>query len=129
MVLPILRTLSDCAEYHKTIEPYLPQLYTLPQKLLDNGASRDGLQRVYAETNPFMFGFSMSVFIGAAALIGSEIMRNYSQIDCLWSIVPNLYIVHFAVWARVAGLPHSRLDLMALATTIWSVRCTKNIVW
>lgn len=121
MGLPVLRTLADCADYHKTVEPYIPQLLALPRRVLDNGSSLEGLQKIYAETNPFMFGLGMSIFLGVVFLITSEINRNYSQVDRMWSILPNLYVVHFALWARVAGLPHARLDLMAAATTIWSV--------
>jgi steroid 5-alpha reductase family enzyme len=51
----------------------------------------------------------------------SEVNRNYSQVDRMWSILPNLYVVHLAVWARLAGVPHSRLDLIVVATTVWSV--------
>lgn len=126
MIVPVLKSISDCADYHKVVEPYLPQLYALPQKVLDNGASLAGLQKIYMETNPLVSGFSIAIFLGLVFLITSEINRNYSQVDRFWSILPNLYVVHFAVWARVTGVPHARLDLIAVATTLWSVCISCN---
>jgi hypothetical protein len=31
--LPLVKTLSDCADYSKTVEPFLPQLYDLPYRV------------------------------------------------------------------------------------------------
>lgn len=121
MGLPIITSIQDCADYHKTVEPFLPQLYELPNRLLENGFDIEGLKRIYIDTNPLMSGFAMSIFLGGIFLIVSEVNRNYSQVDRMWSILPNLYVVHIALWARLAGLAHSRLDLAAAATTIWSV--------
>lgn len=120
-MIPAILTLEDCADYSKTVQPFLPQLYALPQVLMDNGANLAGLKNIYIQTNPLVSGFSVSVLLGAIFLAVSEFNRNYSQVDRMWSILPNLYVIHFAVWARMAGLPYHRLDLAAIATTIWSV--------
>jgi hypothetical protein len=122
MALPTIKALEECSDFSKTVEPFIPQLYALPSKIVENIASQDGLLQVYVETNPFISAFAFSVFLGAVFLVVSEITKNCSQVDRLWSLMPNVYVVHLAVWARLAGMPHKRLDLIAAFTTIWSVR-------
>ncbi|KAH6610763.1 hypothetical protein Trco_000783 [Trichoderma cornu-damae] len=126
MALPQVKSIQDCADYAKVVEPFVPQLYELPRQIWENADSFDGLRQLYAATNPLVSGFAASLAVGLVALVASEVNRNYSQIDRLWSILPNLYVVHMAIWARVAGLPHSRVDLIAVYTTIWSIRLTYN---
>ncbi|KND95165.1 hypothetical protein TOPH_00697 [Tolypocladium ophioglossoides CBS 100239] len=125
MLLPVLESLRDCSEYSLTVEPFLPQLYALPARLLDVRDS-EGLTQLYIETNPLLSAFAVSVFLAGVFLIVSEVNRNYSQVDRLWSILPNVYVDHLAIWARLAGLPHSRIDLVAAFTTVWSCRLTFN---
>jgi hypothetical protein len=121
MALPLVKSLQDCADYHQTVEPFIPQLYALPQRLLDTAGSPASLRQLYIETNPLVSGFAISIALGFVFLIVSEINRNYSQVDRMWSLLPNLYIIHFAVWANVAGLPTNRLNLIAAFSSIWSV--------
>lgn len=121
MSLPFVKSIEDCGEYAKTVQPYIPQLYALPRQILDNIASPDGLRQIYVDTNPLISGFAISIALGFVFLVVSEINRNYSQVDRMWSILPNLYVVHLSVWARLAGIPSSRVDLIAAATTLWSV--------
>jgi len=121
MALPTLQTIKECADFHKTVEPFLPQLYDLPQKLLDNYSNRDALVQIYLETNPLISGAAFSIFLGVIFLVTAEVNRNFSQVDRAWSILPAVYNVHFAVWARLAGEPHSRTDLVALFSIVWSV--------
>ncbi|KAK7225610.1 hypothetical protein V2G26_013613 [Clonostachys chloroleuca] len=123
MALPTLQTISECGDYAKTVEPFIPQLIGLPSNLLNNS---DGLAQLYVETNPLVSAFAASVAFSVIFFIVSEINRNYSQVDRLWSILPNLYVVHLALWARLAGLPHSRIDLVAVFTSLWSARLTFN---
>lgn len=121
MTLPFLKAIEDCGDYAHTVEPFIPQLYELPQRLLETRGNPSALLELYVDTNPLISGFGASIALGFIFLIVSEINRNYSQVDRMWSILPNLYVVHIAVWARAAGLPHSRIDLIALFTTLWSV--------
>lgn len=121
MALPVLRSLEDCGDYSKTIEPFIPQLYDLPYRVVDRISAPSDLVHLYIETNPLITGFAASVVLGFVFLVVSEANRNYSQVDRMWSILPNLYIVHLAAWARLAGLPHSRIDLVATFSTLWSV--------
>lgn len=124
MTIPLLKTMQDCGDYARTVEPFISQLYELPHKALETGGSFSGLKQLYADTNPLVSGFSASIFVGSICLVVSEINRNYSQIDRLWSLLPTFYVYHIAIWARVAGLPHSRIDLVTLFSTLWSVSAT-----
>ncbi|KAI9904991.1 hypothetical protein N3K66_001520 [Trichothecium roseum] len=126
MALPVVKSLQDCGDYTKTVEPFIPQLYELPYRVLDSIGSLDSLKHIYIETNPLVTGLDVSIFLGFIFLVVSEINRNYSQVDRLWSILPNLYIVHFALWARLSGVPSSRLELAAAFSTLWSARLTYN---
>lgn len=63
----------------------------------------------------------MSV-IALACFVVSEITRNCSQVDKLWSIAPVIY-----VWLFAAGSGfNQRLTLMAGLVTLWGVRLTFN---
>jgi hypothetical protein len=121
MALPLLKNLKECGEYAKAVEPVWPQLYELPHKFLDSYGSMDRLKLLYIDTNPLMTGLAASLVLVPIFVVVSETNRNYSQVDRMWSILPNLYVVHMALWARTAGFPHERLDLAALTTTLWSV--------
>ncbi|KHN99602.1 DUF1295 domain-containing protein [Metarhizium album ARSEF 1941] len=124
--LPVLQSIEDCSDFSKTVEPFLDQFFALPERLLASLGSIENLQRLYVETNPLITGFAASIFFAGVFLIVSEVNRNYSQVDRTWSILPNLYIIHLAGWARMAGLPHSRIDLVAAFSTVWSIRLTYN---
>ncbi|RYP83222.1 hypothetical protein DL769_001418 [Monosporascus sp. CRB-8-3] len=127
MALPPLKTLENCAEYSKAVEPYLPQLYELPWQAYDAATSSDAsLLDLYKNTNPLISGLSFSVLLGAVFLVVSEINRNYSQVDRMWSLLPTLYNAHFALWARLNSLPTRRVDLILLWSVVWSARLTFN---
>lgn len=121
MALPTLKTLEECAEWSKTVEPFIPQLYDLPSRALDVFAGRESILNVYTETNPLVSGFAGSLVLGAIFLVVAEINRNYSQVDRAWSILPTVYIAHFAAWARLSGIPSQRIDAALLFSAIWSV--------
>jgi steroid 5-alpha reductase family enzyme len=126
MALPTIRTLEDCADFSMAVRPFIPQLYGLPAKLLDAFSGRESLLQLYTETNPLVSGFAISVFLGAVFLVAAEINRNYSQVDRFWSLLPTLYIAHFDVWARLAGLPSQRVDAALFCSAVWSIRLTFN---
>ena len=126
MAVPFVRTLEECADFSKTVTPYIPQLYALPEKLLDVFAGRETLLNLYTETNPLVSGFAISVLLGAVFLVVAEINGNYSQVDRCWSILPTLYIGHFDAWARLTGLPSQRIDAALLFSAIWSVSGTRE---
>ena len=76
---------------------------------------------LYLNTNPLLFGFALSVFLGAVFLLAAEVNRNYSQVDRFWSLLPTLYIAHFNLWAHLSGLPTQRLDVILALSVTWSV--------
>lgn len=51
----------------------------------------------------------------------SEITRNYSQVDKLWSLLPPAYS-----WVTVAAFPTSRTVIMAVLVTMWGLRLSFN---
>lgn len=64
------------------------------------------------------------VFMAAVAFlcfIVSEITRNYSQIDKLWSLMPIAYS-----WITAATFPSARLFIMAALVTAWGLRLSYN---
>lgn len=122
MALPILKSVEDCSNYKLTVEPFKPQLLALPTQLLGSLNSVNSLTELYVQTNPLVSASAFSIFLGFVFVVVSEINRNYSQVDRMWSILPSLYVLHMDFWARLSGLPHRRLDLAVLATVIWTVR-------
>lgn len=123
--LPAVAKLEDAALYVHAVEPFWPELYELPKRLAEVRSLAD-LQAVYLSHNPFVESIAFSIALGVVVLVVAEVTRNYSQIDRLWSILPNFYNAHYCLWAHLAGLPTRRLDLVVLATTVWSARLTFN---
>ena len=121
MALPVVKTFADVVDFDKTVLFFVPQLYELPHRLLDSITDPNALLNVYTTTNPFVTAFAFALFISPIFLIVSEVNKNYSQVDRVWSILPTIYNIHFAVFARLTGLPTKRLDTLALVSIIWSV--------
>ncbi|KAE8148701.1 hypothetical protein BDV25DRAFT_157732 [Aspergillus avenaceus] len=126
--LPEVQSVVDCASFEHTVLPFLSQLVTLPERLQVAAAAKDvaDLQEIYLSTNPFITALGFSLVLSVCFLIFSEITRNYSQVDRCWPILPAIYNVHFAVWARLSGLQTQTLDTIAAIAVIWSVRLTYN---
>lgn len=122
MSLPQIASLADCTDFSKTVSPYVPQLYDLPQQVLQSISDPQALQQVYLATNPLISALAFSLFLTPVVLIVSEINKNYSQVDRLWSILPTLYNAHFVIYAHLMGLPCGRLDILLFFSFIWSVR-------
>jgi steroid 5-alpha reductase family enzyme len=124
--LPFVKSLSDCADYTKTVQPFLPQLYDLPYRVAAHITDLQGLEEIYLATNPLITSLAIALFLTPVVLIVSEINKNYSQVDRLWSIIPAFYNVHYALWAHLNGLPTFRLDHVMAVSVIWSARLTFN---
>lgn len=120
-LLPTLAKYEDCASWAKTVEPYIPQLYELPSKLVDAVQGGQGLVHLYTQTNPLISGLAISLTLGPVFLVVSEFNKNYSQVDRCWSILPTFYISHFDLWARLAGVPSQRIDVILAFGVAWSV--------
>ncbi|MCU0378724.1 MAG: DUF1295 domain-containing protein [Bacteroidales bacterium] len=61
------------------------------------------------------------VVVALSCFIVSEISRNYSQVDKLWSLMPIIYS-----WVTVASFPSARVYIMATLVTIWGLRLSYN---
>ncbi|CAI6333186.1 unnamed protein product [Periconia digitata] len=126
VALPAVRTLPECADFYATVVPYIPQLYELPQKILENYNNWEALQYIYLSTNPLITGLAFALFMTPIVLIVSEINRNYSQVDRLWSILPVIYNCHYTLWAHQSGIPSQKLDHVMAVTVLWGARLTFN---
>jgi len=124
--LPAVKSLPECADFAKTVLPYLPQLYDLPQKIFDNINNLEALQNLYLSTNPLVTALGFSLFLTPVVFIVAEVNKNYSQVDRLWSLLPVIYNSHYALWAHLAGLPTQRLDHVMAVTILWGARLTFN---
>ena len=126
MALPVIKTIQDCAPWSKVVEPFIPQLYELPNKLLANIGNFEGLKQIYASTNPVISGFAFSCALFPIFFVVSEVNRNWSQVDRVWSILPTIFHIHYAVWARVNGLPTQKVDNVLAFSVLWTLRLTFN---
>jgi steroid 5-alpha reductase family enzyme len=125
--LPVIKTLQDCADWSKTVAPYLPELYTLPQQVVANIGDTNALKALYLSMNPLISALGFALYVLApGVLIASEIERNYSEVDRLWSFLPVLYNCHYALWAHLHGLPTQRLDHVVAVSVLWGARLTFN---
>lgn len=121
MALPVVRDVLECANYSSTVAPYFYQLRPLPQIFFEHATNPTALKQVYLDTNPLASAFAFSLALGPIFLVASEINKNYSQVDRFWSILPTVYNVHYTVWAHLAGYNTGRLDLLCIASLLWSV--------
>lgn len=124
--MPVVKSFHDCADYSTALEPYLPQLYRLPSQIFDSIADTDALKHIYTSTNPAISGLAFAIALMPVFLLVSEINKNYSQVDRVWSILPTVYHAHYALWARLNGLESTKLDNVLAFSVIWSLRLTFN---
>lgn len=126
VALPTVRSLAECADYKHVVEPFIPQLYALPRQIAAQITNPAALRTIYLSTNPVISGFAFSLALFPIFLVVSEVNRNWSQVDRVWSILPSVYHVHYAVWARLNGLPTSKIDNVLVFSLIWTTRLTYN---
>lgn len=126
LALPVVKTLAECADYSKTFAQFLPQLYTLHNEVFAHITDTEALKHIYITTNPAVSGLAFALATFPIFLVVSEINRNWSQVDRVWSILPTIFNIHYALWARMAGLPTTRVDNVLAFSILWSVRLTFN---
>ena len=80
----------------------------------------------YINTNPLISALAFSIATFPIFLLVTEINKNYSQVDRVWSILPTIYQAHWAIWARVSGLPTQRVDNVLAVSVVWTLRLTYN---
>ncbi|KAJ5574229.1 uncharacterized protein N7459_008656 [Penicillium hispanicum] len=124
--LPRVESLVDCTSFQFTVLPYLAQLQWLPASLREAGWDLQSLKAVYLATNPMVSAIAIGSALAALFFLAAEVNRNYSQVDRFWSILPAMYNVHFAAWARLAGIRTQTLDTVAVISVLWSIRLTFN---
>lgn len=125
--LPDVNSVVECADFGRTVFPFLAQLKTLPASLIEAGTNVDDLKEIYLHTNPFVTAIAFALALCPLFLIASEINKNYSQVDRFWSILPAIYTAHYATWARLAGLSTSKINTVAVLTAIWGVRNPRSV--
>ena len=119
--LPSLKHISECADFSKTVAPYLPQLQSFSSQVLQSWSDLDRLKELYISTNPLITALTFALSISPVFLLVSEITQNYSQVDRAWSFLPTIYIAHFTAYAHLVGLPTQRLDTLLAVGVIWTV--------
>jgi steroid 5-alpha reductase family enzyme len=65
--------------------------------------------------------FILMAAVVVLCFLVSEITRNYSQVDKLWSLMPVAYS-----WMAAVSFPSPRLFLMAILVTLWGLRLSYN---
>jgi steroid 5-alpha reductase family enzyme len=124
--LPLITSIADCADFSKTVEAYIPQLYTFPNAFANAIGDANALKHLYLTTNPMISSTVFSIATFPIFFIVSEINKNYSQVDRVWSILPTIYHIHYSIWAHMNGLPTSRVDNVLAFSVLWSIRLTFN---
>jgi hypothetical protein len=123
MALPVVKSLVECNDFKATVLPYLPQLYDLPQQLIQSWNNPTELRNIYLATNPLISAAAFSLALAPIFLLISEINKNYSQVDRMWSLLPTIYNAHYVIYAHISGLPTDRLDNLIAFSIVWSVSC------
>lgn len=78
---------------------------------------------LYRTSDPLMAAFAGAGALALLCWIASLLTANYSHVDRLWSILPVVYVFHFA--ARAASVT-PRLVLMTVLVLLWGARLTYN---
>ena len=71
--------------------------------------------------NLIIVWITVMAVVAMLCFIVSEITRNYSQVDKLWSLMPIAYS-----WITVISFPSPRLFIMAVLVTLWGLRLSYN---
>ena len=120
VALPAVKSLADCADFSKTVEPFIGQFYDLPQRILAARGVSD-FKDIYISTNPVISGFALTLVFAQIFFIVAEINKNYSQVDRCWSLLPTVFNAHYWIWANANGLRSPKLDALFTFSCIWSV--------
>lgn len=78
---------------------------------------------LYRAADPLTSALVVCAALALWCWIASLITGNYSQVDRLWSILPVLYVFHFAAHG---GFTDLRLALMTTLAVLWGTRLTYN---
>jgi len=78
---------------------------------------------LYRSTDALTVALVACAVLAVWCWIASLATGNYSQVDRLWSILPVLYVFHFAAHG---GFTDTRLALMTSLVVLWGTRLTYN---
>ncbi|CAG8652946.1 12083_t:CDS:2 [Cetraspora pellucida] len=89
----------------------------------------------YVCKDPFFMAVMASLFVAIFAWLLSVITQNHSQIDRLWTILPEIYTWHFALYDCLKDLSTCNLGclnargvIMSILATLWGVRLSYNFM-
>ena len=86
-----------------------------------------GLSDSYRMGDPFVSVVWLMVLVSSLCFVLGLVMRNYSHVDRIWSIIPLVYCWHFLYHAWLnTGLLNERLVVMTALVTVWGVRLSYN---
>jgi hypothetical protein len=88
MALPVIKAIADCSSFEKTVAQYIPQLYQLPQQILQSWNNPTELYHVYMATNPLITSFAFSLFLAPLFLVISEVNTSHNLQCPLCAIRP-----------------------------------------
>jgi hypothetical protein len=128
MALPLVKTAVDCSDFSATVTPFLQQLKPLPAILLESATNPAALKQIYLDTNPLISALAFSLALSPIFLVVSEINKNYSQVDRMWSILPTIFNAHYVLYAHLMGFETKRLDTLLAASCIWSVSGNRRLL-
>lgn len=73
--------------------------------------------------HPLFHSVCVCAAVALGSWVASLVTKNYSQVDRLWSVMPQIYV---AIFAAHAGFADARLNLMTALTLLWGARLTFN---
>ena len=73
--------------------------------------------------SPLELVIYVCIAVTALCWLVSILTKNYSQVDRLWSLIPEVYV---GIFAAYAGFANARLNIMFVLTVMWGARLTYN---
>lgn len=101
----------------RTVLFLIISLVLIPLVLYFNGIVLNDMQ-----SSAILSMGKLMFLVAIACFLISELSKNYSQVDKLWSVIPIAYVWYFAY----VGEMNTRLLIMAIVVTIWGIRLTYN---
>jgi len=106
----------------------LPLVWKLPPPTLEE------VYDVYVALNPAITVYLLTHALIWVQLVLSMATRSYAWNDRMWSVIPPIYALVFALHpvlssdVATSGLPDVRLAVMATLVLLWGSRLTKNAI-
>jgi len=88
--------------------------------LLENAIPQTGFPEILHGVNTGTY-LTVMIATALACFVVSEITRNYSQVDKLWSLMPIVYSI-----IAILAFPSPRVWIMSILVTVWGLRLSYN---